>query len=246
MQTFWAFFLGIVQGLTEFLPVSSSGHLVLAQRLIPNFEQPGVLFDTFLHLGTLFAVFIYFRKKIFSMNFNYFKLLIIGTVPAGLFGFLLRDQLENTFEIGGIFLVIQFFVTSVLCYFTDKLIGKRKEISVWDALIIGIGQSVAILPAISRSGTTIFAGVKRGIDKIAAAEFSFILSIPAIIGANLLEIFSYREELLVLKYDYLIGSLSAMLVGYFSIFFTIKFLKEGNFKIFAVYTALVGLIALFV
>jgi len=246
MQNFWAFLLGLIQGLTEFLPVSSSGHLVLAQRLIPGFEQPGVLFDVFLHLGTLFAVFVYFRQKLMHLDSKYLGLLLIGTLPAAFFGFLWKDQLEATFKIGGFILALQFFITSILCYFTDKLKGERKEISKLDAFIIGIGQSIAILPAISRSGITIFTGAKRGIEKFHAAEFSFILSIPAILGANLLEIFSYSHELNNLKAYYFVGFLAALLTGYFSIFWTIKLLKETKFKYFAVYTALIGIVALFV
>src|SRR3989344_8873318 len=152
MTIFWVIILGIIQGLTEFLPVSSSGHLVLAQHFIPGFSQPGVLFDVVLHFGTLFSVLIFFRKKIFHIDFSYLTLLIIGSIPAALFGLLFRTTLENSFTQVGAILGIQFFITSVLCFWIDKLAGTKKTISAGDSFIIGIGQALAIVPAISRSG----------------------------------------------------------------------------------------------
>jgi undecaprenyl-diphosphatase len=246
MNIFWAVFLGIVQGLTEFLPVSSSGHLVLAQKLIPSFSQPGVLFDVILHFGTLFTVVYYFRKKIFSLSYTYLTLLIVGSIPAALFGFLFKDLLESTFSIGGIFLAFQFLITSLICYLSDRSEKGKKEIAIKDSFIIGSAQALSILPAISRSGLTIFAAIQRGIDRKEAAEFSFLLSIPAILGANLLEIASYRNEFSLQPFVFLLGFLTAFFTGILSIKLTISFLTQKKFKIFAYYTAFLALISLFV
>lgn len=246
MSFFFAAFLGIVQGLTEFLPISSSGHLVLIQRLIPNFSQPGVLFDVILHLGTVFAVLAYFRAKILKIDLFYLKLLIVGSIPAAIFGLVFRENLEATFGRGGPPLAIEFFITAAVCYFIDKLKGSRKTIGVNDSIWIGIAQALAIFPAISRSGVTIFTAAKRGIDKPTAAEFSFLLSVPAILGANALEIFSHSSELDGLGMNYLVGFLFAFVAGYISIFWTIELLKKVQFKYFALYAFLIGCVALFV
>ncbi len=246
MTIFWAIFLGIVQGLTEFLPVSSSGHLVLVQKLIPSFSQPGVLFDVILHFGTLFAVFFYFRRKIITLKMHYISLLIVGSIPAALAGFLFKDFLQETFSIGGMFLAFQFLITSVLCYLSDKPSKDRKELNIKDSLIIGSAQAFSILPAISRSGSTIFAALQRGINRKEAAEFSFLLSIPAILGANLLEIISYRSAFSLQSGTYFVGFLSAFLTGILSIKLTISLLIQKKFKIFAFYTALLVLVSLFV
>ena len=246
MEIFLAIFLGIVQGLTEFLPVSSSGHLVLAQKLIPSFSQPWVLFDVILHFGTLFAVFFYFRKKIFSLSLSYLALLIVGSIPAALFGFFFKDLLESTFSIGGIFLAFQFLITSFICYLSDRSEKGKKEIAIKDSFIIGSAQALSILPAISRSGLTIFAAVQRGIDRKEAAEFSFLLSIPAILGANLLEIASYRNEFSLQPFVFLLGFLTAFFTGILSIKLTISLLTKRKFKVFAFYTAFLAIVSLFI
>lgn len=249
MNIFLAVFLGIVQGLTEFLPVSSSGHLVLVQRLIPSFSQPGVLFDVILHFGTLFAVLIYFWRKIISLKLNYIYLLVVGSIPAALVGFLLKDFLESTFSVGGLFLALQFLVTSVLCYLSDRgssEIEGEKIIDTKDSLIIGTAQALSILPAISRSGSTIFAAVRRGIDRKEAAEFSFLLSMPAILGASVLEIVTYRDHFSLQLAPYLFGFLAAFLTGILSIKLTISFLTQRKFKVFAFYTLFLALFSLFI
>ena len=242
MNLFTSILLGILQGLTEFLPVSSSGHLVIVQQFIPNFDQPGVLFDTVLHAGTFFSVLFYFRKKIVRLSFRYLGLLGIGTIPAVIFGFLFQDLLESLFtnlKIVGITLIL----TGAMNYFTDRLNTRKEKISKKDSLFIGFFQAVAIIPGISRSGSTIFSGAMRGISKTKAAEFSFLLSIPAVLGANLLQIFSYQETI-NLSLNYLTGLVSAFVSGYLAIFLVYRFLISGKFKIFAYYTFALGMIVL--
>ena len=154
MNPVWAIILGTIQGLTEFLPISSSGHLVITQKLIPGFSQPGVLFDVVVHLGTLFAVLVFFRKKILSLKKQYIFLLLAGTVPVALIGFFFATPIESLFEnvrLVGFALLLTGFVNLL----TDKANGKTKEISFSNSFFIGLAQAVAIIPGISRSGTTI-------------------------------------------------------------------------------------------
>lgn len=237
--------LGIVQGLTEFLPISSSGHLVLAQSLIPGFSQPGVLFDVILHFGTLFAVLYYFWKKILTLNRKYFFLLAVGTIPAGLLGFLFQSQLEAMF--GDVKWVgVELIITGILNLIIDKLPSGQKTISIKNSFLIGIGQAVAIIPGISRSGATIFTGVSLGISKKRAAEFSFLLSVPAILGANLLQFMTHTLDNGISTGFYLVGLIVSFLVGLASIKLVFKFLQEGKFKIFGIYSMALGLFVLLI
>lgn len=248
MDTFSSIVLGVVQGLTEFIPVSSSGHLVIAQKLLPNFSQQGIVFDVFLHLGTLLAVFVYFRKKIISLleDPHYLVILFVGTIPAVVVGFLFKDYLESSYKLGGIFLGIQFLITSLFCFLTDKKTGTRTNITIKDSWVIGLSQAFAILPAVSRSGATIFTAVTRGIKNKEAAEYSFLLSIPAILGANILEIISHQDQVFPLSNAYGIGFLVSFLTGMFSIYVTIRFLYKKMFKVFAVYTLALGVLVTFI
>jgi undecaprenyl-diphosphatase len=245
MTFFHSIFLGILQGLTEFLPVSSSGHLVIAQELIPSFEQPGVLFDVVLHAGTLIAILFFFRKKILSLSQKYLAMLIIGTIPAVFVGIFFSSYIENLFTsltVVGFALLL----TAVMNFMTDKgilkkvrKIGPNKGLPL--SLIIGVFQAFAIVPGISRSGATIFAGSKFGFTKKQAAEFSFLLSVPAVFGANVLQFSKYGGDNNINIFYYLIGFLAAFISGYLAIGFVIKTLLAKKFKYFAVYCAVVGL-----
>ena len=231
MNIVQAAFLGLIQGLTEFLPVSSSAHLVLAQSFIPGFSQPGVLFDVALHGGTLLAVIWYFRKKLLEMTPQIMWLLILGTIPAILVGLFFKDFLEglydNTKTLG-----YELLISGFICWGIDKWNrGTRTNISWLDSMLIGIFQAIAIIPGISRSGATIFGGVVRGLDKKEAAVFSFLLSIPAIGGAIVLEGLSEAKNVQVeLIPQYLVGFLVALVVGYLSIGILLRFIAENKFK----------------
>jgi undecaprenyl-diphosphatase len=235
--------LGILQGLTEFLPVSSSGHLILVQSLLPSFSQPGVLFDVTLHFGTMFAVLIFFGKKLIPLIKKYFIPLVIGTIPAVLIGFFFKDQLEGLFssvKVVGVGLII----SGILNYLTHMAKEKGILINLKNSFLIGLAQAVAIVPGISRSGATIFAGTNLGIKAKEVAEFSFLLSIPAILGANLLEIIgNYNQPVNIGVYS--VGFIFAFMAGIASIFLVLKLLKEKNFKYFAFYCFFVGLVTLF-
>lgn len=239
-----AIFLGVLQGLTEFLPVSSSGHLVIAQSFIKDFSQPGVLFDAALHGGTLFAVLWYFRRQILKPEGKMWRLLLLGTLPAVFVGAVFKDFIEGLFlsptAVGAALLA-----TGAMNWMVDKEqrtahSAEDKEIGWQNALWIGVFQAVAIIPGISRSGSTIFAGVWRGIEKKEAATFSFLLSIPAIVGAVGLQALSHSREISIDIGVYTAGMLSAAVVGYLSIDILMRTLLSRKFKIFAVYCLIVG------
>lgn len=246
-----AILLGVIQGLTEFLPVSSSGHLVIAQSFIKGFSQPGVLFDVTLHMGTLFAVLWYFRSQIIRLNREMLFLLAIGTVPAALVGILFVDFLEGLF-LNPRLVGIALLVTGVMNWIIDESKkqnapvpsgtgqAKRKTMSWRNALWIGVFQAVAIIPGISRSGSTIFAGVFAGIKKEDAAVFSFLLSVPAVLGAMILQILSHGPANEVDIPLYLAGAVVAFVIGYLSIGILMQFLVKRRFRIFAVYSLIVG------
>jgi undecaprenyl-diphosphatase len=231
--------LGLIQGLTEFLPVSSSGHLVLAQSLIPGFSQPGVLFDVVLHIGTLLAVTYYFRKKIFSLSKNYLLYIVVGTVPAVLAGVLFGDFLEELFSSARA-TAIQLMLTGVLNILVDFIPKGSGVLSAKNSLAIGVAQAISIIPGISRSGATIFAGVAAKVDRVKVAEFSFLLSIPAIFGATLFQLAKYGSGVVENPAYYLTGLLISFIVGFFSISLVFKFLVGRHFKLFGVYAILLG------
>lgn len=237
--------LGFVQGLAEFLPISSSGHLVLVQSILPSFNQPGILLDTFLHLGTVFSVILFFNKRIIELLKKYFLFIIVGSIPAGIVGILFNDYIEglfNSVKIVGIALI----VTGLINYLTAKLPDNKNPITVKKSLFIGLWQAFAIIPGISRSGSTIFAGSFIKLEKKTAAEFSFLLSLPAILGANLVQFFKYSGEVNFVFSHYLIGFSVSAMTGYFAIKLVLDFISKGKFVYFSIYCFLIGLIAVFV
>lgn len=260
MTTWEATLLGLVQGLTEFLPVSSSGHLVIAQSLLPGFSQPGVLFDALLHLGTLSAVVVYFWRDLWSMALSLFGksngdmsatasrhllvLLIVGSVPTAAIGFGFKDLFESLFSqvtpVG-----FALLVTGTLLFVSEKVGRREKDLPLmtWlDAFVIGIVQGIAIIPGISRSGSTIAAGLARGLDPRMALQYSFLLSVPAVLGAVLLE--SRHLTVAVINgipwEAYLAGTTAAAAVGYLSISVLLKILIRRRLIFFAVYCWIVG------
>ena len=243
MNILQAGFLGILQGLTEFLPVSSSGHLVLAQNFMPGFDQPGVLFDVFLHLGTLLAIVFYFKKAIFNLSWDYLKLILLATIPAAVVGFFFSDIVENLFTSTAV-VGFALLVTAGFNFFTDKAKKAFNKLDIKSAIWTGVFQALALVPGISRSGATIFAATKKGIARSEAAQFSFILSVPAVLGGSFLQVMKYG---VVAKQDalsYLVGFLMAFVSGYLAIGVVMKLLTEKRFKIFALYCLVVGFVAI--
>ncbi len=244
MNYLTSIFLGIVQGITEFLPVSSSGHLVLIQKLIPGFTQPGILFDVILHFGTTAAVIFYFRKKILSLSFKYMLLLAVGTIPAVLIGLLFQDQLEAMFSKDRL-LGFEFIISGILSFLVDGEVLKKSVLNIKNSFLIGIAQAFAIIPAISRSGATIFTGVKLGIDKKEVAEFSFLMSVPAILGANFLEIVTHKDALMESSIGiYSAGFITSLIVGFLSIGVLLRLLNKNKFKFFGYYCVILGFLVI--
>ena len=240
MQVLYAAILGLVQGFTEFLPISSSGHLALIEKYLV-IDQPGLIFDTILHIGTTLAVVWYFRERILNITKHEVILLIIGTIPAGIIGLLFSDQLEHLF-FGIKLLGIQFLITALLNFYTDKNSGSREKMDWWDAIFIGIFQAIAIIPGISRSGATLFAGTKMKLSKKTVAEYSFLLSIPAIVGANAVEFLKYSGDTNFSISLALVGLVTAFISGLLSIGFLMRLLTENHLKYFSYYLIVLGTI----
>ncbi|MED3553444.1 undecaprenyl-diphosphate phosphatase [Cytobacillus praedii] len=247
MSKLEAFILGIIQGLTEFLPISSTGHLYLGRHLF-GLDDAGIFLDTMLHVGTLLAVLVVYKNEIFQILKNPFgklsMLLIIGTTPAVIVGFLFSD-LFNSISKTGITIGWEFLITGLILWFADSIKNGRKKmeyISYGDALFIGTFQAAAIFPAISRSGLTIAAGLFRKLDRETAAYFSFLLSIPAIAGGIVLqfaEMAAGHVEAISLE-SLFIATLASALFGYMAVVYMINFLKRKSLKIFAVYVWILG------
>ncbi len=259
-----AVFLGIVQGLTEFLPVSSSGHLAIAQHCLPNFHQPGVLFDVLLHLGTLLAIIIYFRKEILSIlssllpkpqrglvpqeeatrkayrNLAFF--IVVGSLPAAGIGLGFEQQVIRLFS--SIPLVGAMLIVTGMALFLAEIIPRRasgrKRVGIGDALIIGLAQAFSIIPGISRSGLTIAAALLRGIDGEAAVRFSFLLSIPAILGAVALNLKNLDQVPSGETWAYIAGTLTAVIIGLASLWLLQKMVRLRRLRLFAYYCWVVG------
>jgi undecaprenyl-diphosphatase len=255
MTVLQAIIMGAIQGLTEFLPISSSGHLVIGERLL-GLKTPGVTFEIWLHLGTLIAVLIYFWPRIISLIQSLWSgrqgasgrttiwALIVGTLPAVIVGFTLKSAIETAFA-SPRFAAAMLIITGLILLST--LLSKNKGflVSPLRALIIGIAQAVAILPGISRSGSTISAAMLIGVDPPKAAEFSFLLSIPAIAGAFLLDALSAEGGLFPAGdiAGYLTGAVVAFLLGLLSIHYLLKIIRKGNFYLFGVYCLVVGTVS---
>jgi undecaprenyl-diphosphatase len=268
MSIIEALVLGAIQGITEFLPVSSSGHLVLFQRIF-GVSGPALLFDTVVHGGTLAAVFIVLRRDIWDILRRPFQpltaYLVIATLPAVVVALVFKDIIEEAFA-SGAFLGFSFLITSALLLLAEFLSRrpggpdssgglKGKETMNWlDALIIGLLQGLAIIPGVSRSGSTLSGALSRKLDRDFAARFSFLLSIPAILGALVLQLKDLAQgtgpEAMadggtgIGAVPLVAGTLAAALVGFFSIRVLLKIGRERSLFGFAVYTAVLGLLVL--
>ncbi|MCL2873409.1 MAG: undecaprenyl-diphosphate phosphatase [Defluviitaleaceae bacterium] len=251
MTIIQAIILGVTQGLAEFLPISSSGHLVLLKNFF-DIDEGALTFTVLLHIATLIPVFIVFWKDIVEILKNPFSrytyLLIAGTIPAVIVALLLGDMIENLFQ-GGIFLAIGFFLTGIFLLYADTVGAKggdktTKTMSYIDALVIGIMQAVAIAPGISRSGSTITGALSRKLDRSSAARFSFLLSIPAILGGAVLELIGIATGSVDIGHFELlptiVGFIAAMISGYFAIRVMLKLIKSCKLRYFSYYVFALG------
>jgi len=262
LLTIWqAIILGVVQGLTEFLPVSSDGHLVIAQEVFGLRPPNAVAFDVLLHLGTLVAVIGYFRKELFEMLFALFGasgeqavvrrrwiwLLGLGTLPVAIVGLLFEDWFAETFHSvvwAGAGLLL---TGTMLALVNGKGATGREEgdLTFKDALLIGGIQSIALLPGVSRSGSTLFAALSTGVERTTAARFSFLLSIPAITGALVLkagDVMAMANEGSLAPL--IVGPLAAGLTGILAIEVLMRAVRKGSLRGFSVYCWTVGALTL--
>lgn len=245
MNIYQAFFLAIIQGLTEFLPVSSSGHLVLFQKLF-QLAAPPVFFDVLLHLGTLGSIVIFFWKDIWDLIINWKKRLstwifiILGSIPAAFLGFFLNSKIESVFN--SLLLVgFAWLGFGIILLMTSKLKAQKKDMTWKDALWVGVAQSIALLPGISRSGSTISAGLARNLPRDSAFRFSFLLAIPAILGATVLEAKDANLSQ-IFALTPVLSMVIAGLVGYFALVLLQKVLKSEKFYLFGYYCLSIGLL----
>lgn len=285
MSLLQAILMGLLQGVTEFLPVSSSGHLAIFKYIFHVNTDTGLLFDTLLHLATLIAVCVVYWKTVRRLIVAALKLLagiianlriwlfgrkaaerepyvnlmddaykkfvvliLITTIPTGIIGLLLKPMIEKASQsllVPGICLVI----TAIILLVSDNGRNGKKKIrraKYYDAALIGVAQGVATLPGISRSGTTIAACLLLGFDRAFAVQYSFLASIPAILGANLLELKDLDLTLVngSMIGSYIVGMIVSGVVGYICIKVMIKIVKSKKFSYFAYYCAIVGVLCI--
>lgn len=259
--------IGIVQGLTEFLPVSSSAHLVFIQNILG--VESSLAFDTFLHLGSLLAVLWFFRGDIIKMIKSWwlsigdilqgrFKqgfyddpykrlawYVILATIPVGIAGVFFEDAVDSLFA-GALYVPAFFlFVTGTILYLSQRMTSGEinfHNVSAKESLFMGLGQACAILPGLSRSGTTIAAGLVIGLDKEFAAKFSFILSIPAILGAFVLQLKDIGSAMDANFLPILLGFVAAFIAGYAAIKWMLELIQKRSLDIFAYYCWIVGIV----
>ena len=238
---------GLIQGLTEFLPISSSGHLVLIPALLGR-EGPDLATSAMLHLGTLVAVLVYYRTDVMQMarfdrsGRRLLTLIAIGTIPAVVLGLAFKSKIEELTEdprAVAIFLIL----TGVVLLATMLLRPGRRgvtDLDPKDAGLIGLAQALALIPGVSRSGMTISAGLARGMDPVEAARFAFLLGIPAIAGAGLLSMADLVSEGTGITASIIVGTIVAGVAGYFAIALLIRILTQVGLAPFGVYCVLVG------
>jgi undecaprenyl-diphosphatase len=276
--------MGIIQGIAEFLPISSSGHLAIMKHVLHIETDTGLLFDVLLHMGTLIAIFIAFWQDIKELIIEGFKiigdffinvgrmvanafsknkvgykqvistpyrrfvmLIIVSTIPTGILGFVFEDAIElvsATLLVPGLCLIL----TGLLLSIADRVkTGKKTEAnaSYKEAGIIGVAQGLATLPGLSRSGTTITACLLAGFDRSFAVKYSFIMSIPAVMGAVVLQARDFSMDMVTQNeiFNYLIGTIVAAVVGYISIKTMLVIVRGKKFKYFAYYCFVIGSIA---
>ena len=250
-----AIFLGVLQGATEFLPVSSSGHLVLAQHLLGDFEQPGVLFDVLLHVGTMVAVAVYFWKELRDLLSSPWRkdlkaqadrrmlgLLLIASIPTAAIGLLFKNLFAQIFE-QPVIVCLMLMVTGTLLVIGERYrsnLRKQEQMNIYDALIVGTVQGFAIIPGISRSGSTIAVLLFRNIDGETAARFSFLMAMPAVFGAALLSMKDIQQVPAQQLPIYLAGTGMALFVGFFCIHLIMGVIRRRRLGLFAIYCWLAG------
>lgn len=259
MDIFKAVLLGIIQGLTEFLPISSSGHLVIGSEIL-NFHEPGIAFEVFLHCGTLFAVILVFRRDLMQMvrslfvspkarrqnpeldRFFHWNInIIVATLPAVVVGLFLKDSIDRIFDT--ILVTYAMLAVTGIIMLLTRFLHDRNAVINWPrSLGIGVAQAMAILPGLSRSGSTIFTGMLVGVNRETAARFSFLMSIPAILGAVVLKTGDFiaspppADQLICI----LSGTAASVISGYAAIVLLMRIIRRGRLHWFGYYCLVVS------
>ncbi len=259
MNIFQAILLGIVQGLTEFIPVSSSGHLVVLHDAL-GVSQTGLTFDVALHVGTLLALILYFFKDIRLLTLGLFaktretwlvKMLLLATIPAGVAGFFLQSAAETSFRSSRI-VAVNLMVFGVVMILAERYAVKFKrktaveQVTPQQALLMGMAQAFAIIPGVSRSGSTITSGLFAGLDRVSATRFSFLLAIPITLGAILKVLL---DDVALTQFDnqsgiFIAGITAAFLSGLIAIRFLLAYLAKHSLSVFAYYRLVIGALIL--
>lgn len=263
MDILQSFLLGIIQGLTEFLPISSSGHLVLGKEILGVEVETGITFEVVVHFGTLCSILVYYRKTIWDLitsgfsflgapsehksdpNVKLIGFILVSMIPAMIVGFTLEDQVESIFS-SPLIVSGMLIVTGLMLFSTKFVKDTPNDVSLTKSFVIGIAQSFAMIPGISRSGSTISTALWLGVKREAAANFSFLMLIPVIAGAMLLEV----KELIEIGIsdaaliNLIIGFLAAFISGYYALKYLIIILKRRGFHYFAYYCWIAGGIGL--
>ncbi|MCK5332419.1 undecaprenyl-diphosphatase UppP [Candidatus Parcubacteria bacterium] len=264
MEIIQSIILGFVQGLAEFLPISSSAHLILSSRLF-NWQDQGLSFDVALHLGTLIAVLVYFRKdwydiivnsylvknlrslkfKTKELKLDIFFIIIAATIPGVFAGLVLNDYATNIFRNPAL-IAMTLSIGALLLFYSDR-VGIKKEnftaLTLKAGIVIGLFQALAIIPGVSRSGITITAALLLGLSRTASARFSFLLSTPIILGAGIMEFPNLIKE--GIDISILIGIMTAAISGYLAIKYMIRYVENRSYNIFVGYRIVLAIFILF-
>jgi len=259
MDTIQAIILGLVQGLTEFLPVSSSGHLELGHAILGIEGEGNLLFAIVVHGATVLSTIVVFYKDILSLirgiflfkwneELEYALKILLSMIPIGIVGLMFKDKIEALFSGNLVFVGSMLLITAGLLAFTYFAKSRRREVSFLDSIVIGIAQVLAVIPGISRSGSTIATALLLGVDREKAARFSFLMVLLPIIGANLADIVGgdMAVESGIGTIPLVAGFLTAFVSGLLACKLMINIVKKGKLIYFAAYCALIGIIAIFI
>jgi len=250
MNLIQAMILGIVQGVTEFLPVSSSGHLVLFQQWF-GFAEPALVFDTFLHIATLLALIIFFGKRLLTFSIKDWLLVGVATLPAVMAAVLFKTQIEALF-VHDRWLGIELIITGLINFYTDYRLNSlavdktSDQINWWQSLSVGVAQAVAIIPGISRSGSTVAGAASLGISREKAFDFSFLVSIPAILGAAIFQSRDLAQQG-VGQIDWrvwILGGGAALVTGFYSLKLLKYMMVKAKFEWFGWYCVILGAVVM--
>lgn len=264
MDLLQAIFLGILQGITEFLPVSSSGHLVLAQELIGSDLEAGITFEIVVHFGSFCSIAVYYRKEIINIITDLFKsfmpagikagrikrdpntllsyFILLSMIPAMIVGFTMKDAIEELF-LNPFFVSVMLMVTGTLLFSTRFVKQPDQQVNAWRAILMGFAQACAIIPGISRAGSTISVGLFSGVDRQQVANFSFLMVLPVLVGAMLLETIEVMERGIDSAAIFVLfaGFLASFISGYLALSWLIKLLKKERFHYFSYYCWAIGI-----